>query len=1103
MITINTICHFNLNKRRMLFYIVFNKGKKEEYEKFLSQYDPRYGFTIIPYKNLYYIFCGGLRFKCSLWENKRTQSIIGFDVKHCDPITQTETIDCATRGISFSNFSKEKLICIDNIDRFYVDNKDVPEYYRSMRNILSLLQEHCSKKEKNSFDVRDSSLLDTYEKFWKTQRAIVEAKKEYTKKTLIQFEYSKFEPCDTMTSDGILYKFNIEPLINIVQKNEQRFTDMGVAQEIEDPADVKSFEALKKEYSDKLSDSKSVVLPRAMATDENVPGITGTIYAYDAENNVLFVEVKNKTNVSSNEIAPNGIICEKMSSDLRKQQETIDSLLNLSDDNKWEAINSIVIDKKLEKVDCLIPALFESNRLTDNQKDAIKKALNAKDFLLVQGPPGTGKTTIIVEMIRNFVNCGQKVLVCSKNNLAVDNVLEKWIKENKDRAENHICVRLTASEDSIKVPLVAQYTPDKVTARIQSRIFESSSGHHREISEKVINDVELLKREREKLKDLYDICIIAYRLYQSVSKLSSEYEFVLKKAEIFKLLGLNLKSGSLLIRYNETQDLKTRILKNVLKPILRIYTDKNAPSTDVTKGIYESYQHICTQLDGLLGEEYDIGIIFSLILMICQNHLPDKKEHLRGEFSRFTNAANIIQNLRLFPGNSLNEHKDFKVLLDKISSAKLTNASIDKTIADLSSLSDAMESYHYTQSLKLNHIREVLSEWHKELLSTESRQLEQLLVCNSVKVVGATCMSVRSDEDFKDATYDVVIVDEAGQITLHDIIVPITKAKKVILIGDHLQLPPMNEKDFISYYLKATEVNSGEIALPRLSKEELEDIFNVSLFEKLYNQGATQGDSDDEENDQSPKVMINAQYRMHPSISKFISKHFYKGKYVDGVGITPEQRFLSIAGRDKPIYFYDTKDHPNKGETIHDPGCSNDLEAELCSDILVDIIDAIEKGNYKMREKASLAIKDEAGNIVGYDIGVISGYSKQVDLIKDKTRTKLIERLELNEEEADARMNKFMVNSVDSFQGRDNEIILFSMTRSNPKGKIGFLRDVRRLNVAMTRAKSMLIMIGDSETLTASKQMAEHNKNIAAAYYYESLIDYCSQKENNFYHKVT
>ena len=100
-------------------------------------------------------------------------------------------------------------------------------------------------------------------------------------------------------------------------------------------------------------------------------------------------------------------------------------------------------------------------------------------------------------------------------------------------------------------------------------------------------------------------------------------------------------------------------------------------------------------------------------------------------------------------------------------------------------------------------------------------------------------------------------------------------------------------------------------------------------------------------------------------------------------------------------------------------------------------------------------------------------------------------------------MKKFMVNSVDSFQGRDNEIILFSMTRSNPKGKIGFLRDVRRLNVAMTRAKSMLIMIGDSETLTASKQMAEHNKNIAAAYYYESLIDYCSQKENNFYHKVT
>ena len=89
---------------------------------------------------------------------------------------------------------------------------------------------------------------------------------------------------------------------------------------------------------------------------------------------------------------------------------------------------------------------------------------------------------------------------------------------------------------------------------------------------------------------------------------------------------------------------------------------------------------------------------------------------------------------------------------------------------------------------------------------------------------------------------------------------------------------------------------------------------------------------------------------------------------------------------------------------------------------------------------------------------------------------------------------------MDSFQGRDNEIILFSMTRSNQKGKIGFLKDVRRLNVAMTRAKSMLIMVGDSTTLLSCQQACEHDKTITAASVYEKLVKYC--KENHYYHKV-
>jgi len=1102
-IAINTLYHFDADKKNLPFCIVFGKGKKDLYGRFLSQYDPRYGFTIIPDGKNHLIFCGGLRFKCILWTYKKEGQPIGFNVKFCDPITQTETIDCATRGISFSNFSKSRIICMDDTEYFPIREAEIPPYVSSMERILSILREHCQKKEKKDGQGNEASLHETYARFWKKQRSIVEAKKEYTKKTLIQLDYSTFETCDTMTADGVLYSFRIEPLEVIIEKNEQRFKDTGVAREEDDPADVKSPSALMKEYSDKLCSASTVILPRAMTTDDNVPGITGTIHSYDASTNILTVEVKNKTGVSSDEIAPAGTICEKMSSDLRKQQETIDSLLNLSDDNKWEGINSVIIDKKIEKVQCLIPASFESDRLTDNQKEAISKALNAKDFLLVQGPPGTGKTTIIVEMIRNLVNLGQKVLVCSKNNLAVDNVLEKWIKENKDRTENHVCVRLTASEDSIKVPLVAEYTPDKVTARIQKRIFENSSAHYKSVSGKIVSDVETIEKERKKLIDLHDTLNYTYSLYRSLEVLNREYSSLLGKSKILEAIGISPAAGSLLERHQETGALLAFILEDLLKPLFGLYTAKSAPSAEAADRIVENYRYVCDRTEKLFCKENVPGFFFSLILKLFGKELDKRKADLCREHLRFCSTEELFCNLRSFPGNSLYGHGEFGALLSSLSPASVTDASVDKAIRDLSVLAAKMDNYHYAQSTKLCHIHEVLSEWHEELLSTKSRQLEQLLVCNSINVVGSTCMSVRSDEDFKDATYDAVIVDEAGQITLHDIIVPLTKAKKVILIGDHLQLPPINEKDFISYYLKTVSEGSESTPTAPFTKEELWDIFNVSLFEKLYNEATSDCEVwDGEGYDPSPKVMINAQYRMHPAISQFISEHFYNGKYTDGKGISAQSRYLSVAGRNKPVYFYDTKDRPDKGETLHDPGCSNELEAEICSDILVDIIDDIENDRYEMRENASLAIRDKAGSIIGYDMGVISGYSKQVELIKEKTVAKLVERLGLSPDEANERMAKFMVNSVDSFQGRDNEIIIFSMTRSNSRGKIGFLRDVRRLNVAMTRAKSMLIIIGDSETLLSSPQPAEHNKSRTAASYYEALIDYCKDESNDFYRLV-
>jgi len=260
------------------------------------------------------------------------------------------------------------------------------------------------------------------------------------------------------------------------------------------------------------------------------------------------------------------------------------------------------------------------------------------------------------------------------------------------------------------------------------------------------------------------------------------------------------------------------------------------------------------------------------------------------------------------------------------------------------------------------------------------------------------------------------------------------------------------------------------------------------LFEKLYNSSSLDG----------VKTMINKQYRMNPKIADFISKEFYNGEYYSG--IKEEDRIIDIAGKNKPIYFYDTANLPEEErfETVSNTGFCNEIEAELCSNLLVELITAIESGKYTIRKNATLKPWDKVEQEFKYDIGVITGYGKQVELIKEKTFNKIKEAMQGKDPEA--IMKRFMISTVDSFQGRDNEIILFSMTRSNEKGTIGFLRDVRRLNVAMTRAKSMLIMFGDSTTLTKSYAAAEHNKDKKAAHYYKQLVKYC--KDNDFYFNV-
>ena len=205
---------------------------------------------------------------------------------------------------------------------------------------------------------------------------------------------------------------------------------------------------------------------------------------------------------------------------------------------------------------------------------------------------------------------------------------------------------------------------------------------------------------------------------------------------------------------------------------------------------------------------------------------------------------------------------------------------------------------------------------------------------------------------------------------------------------------------------------------PTVTSQTAEDDgLAIPLFERLLNNGI-------------PAKMLTTQYRMHPTIREFPSARFYENRLEDGC--SPSDR-PPVAGFlwpdwDKPVAFV-----PVHGSEIEEEVGSSRSNIDEAAAVLKIINDLM-----------------IPGDISQSDIGVISPYSGQVRLIRDMMSEDL---------------NEIEVKSVDGYQGREKEIIILSCVRSNEDGKVGFLSDYRRLNVAMTRAKRGLIVVGDDRTL--------------------------------------
>lgn len=253
--------------------------------------------------------------------------------------------------------------------------------------------------------------------------------------------------------------------------------------------------------------------------------------------------------------------------------------------------------------------------------------------------------------------------------------------------------------------------------------------------------------------------------------------------------------------------------------------------------------------------------------------------------------------------------------------------------------------------------------------------------------------------------FHTVVIDEAGQALEPACWIPILKAKKVVFAGDHCQLSPT--------------IKSTLAAREGLSTTLLEKC--VALHPEAV-------------------VLLEEQYRMHEMIMGYSSKVFYQDKLKAHTSVA-EQLLLPD---EPPLAFVDTA------------GCGFDEKSEGTSTANPEEAVFLLKHLTQLVQKLALSYTAEDFP----SVAIIAPYKQQIYVLKG---------LLLNAPELQVYADKITVNTIDSFQGQEREIVYIGLTRSNAEGVIGFLSDIRRMNVAMTRARKKLVVIGDSATLSRSE----------------------------------
>lgn len=645
----------------------------------------------------------------------------------------------------------------------------------------------------------------------------------------------------------------------------------------------------------------------------------------------------------------------------------------------YEPVNSDVLKK-----------MFGNPNVTlkETYREAMSIALNTPDIALIQGPPGTGKTTLIKGVITriNRMNKKYKILVSSEQHESLFNVVDKL------------------SENKFIPPFVSSRRFESDTDEEDNQHFEKNVKEFQHNFMMVCNDILRDIKKRDSKANLVTECVY---ILQDIRDNKYSKNFISTVIDDLKnkiiALGYYDKMNSDFAdlyqcikapsKFEDIEELDFTT-RNIVRKIesqritVQAFEDDGERQLNDLQRLLERNEYDELLLDEKIVEELTSGDSTRI-----NNKFQAYVEYVEGLKDRF-----IPREVNEFNGKVLDP-----VLIIKAIQRKLSAASKEKP----KDFFEIVETLMY----RLNDV-DAAGE----------------VVKNYTSVIGSTCAQAEKSGDIVDLQndkFDYVIIDEAARANPLDIMIPMMMGTKVILIGDHKQLP---------HYIESNYVNKFKNEKSRYSNFD-EGLLTKSLFQIIY-----------ENLDAAYKegrikfkrtIQIDEQHRMHPTIGSFISNEFYDGSIKNGDRTVNNVNDYKVFDK-KNVAWLNVKmfDGP---EMRIDQSIAREVEANRIIELIKELVS-----------------KNPGRNL---DIGIISFYKGQVKVIKEK----------LDENFPKSVLDNISCNTVDSYQGKEFDIVILSGVRSNtassPEKSLGFIHhSASRINVALSRARKLLVVVADADT---------------------------------------